>query len=239
MKKLLSVLCAITVLFGLQCCIYVENGDGLLPRGNASRIYDVKNFTAIKMVDAFHVHVSAGDTFSVTAGGELNDLEDLQVFVQNGTLVARYSKGWFGRRQRMDIAIVMPILTAAAFSGAVNADISGFLDLNRVDIELDGAARCDFEATTKTLVFDLSGASELNVFGGTRYLNGTLSGGSRLGGFDFPSEECALDLSGAGAANIRVTKLLNVQASGASVVRYRGDPIVQKRLSGASTLRQD
>jgi len=221
-----------------QACVYVNERDDISPRGESNRIYDFRNFEQLQMGNAFNVHVKAGSSFEVSATGELNDLDDLEIFVQDGKLVARYRNSWRNRK-RMDIDITMPFITAVDFSGAVNAEISGFENLTKLEFELSGATECDFSGSARTLDFDLSGASQLFLSGNGKFLDGELSGASEVDAFGLPVEESDIKLSGASEAKVWVSKFLEVDASGASSVRYKGDPAIEKHLSGGSKLRRE
>jgi hypothetical protein len=236
MKKVIYAIVVVLVVTVAQSCVYVE--DDLPPRGNSTRTFDFKNFTNLKMGSAFRVHVTAGSAYTVSATGERNDLDDLQIFVQDGELVARYEGSW-SRRERMDIDIVMPTIAEVDFAGAVKAEITGFENLTKMNFELSGASNCDFRGSAKELAFDLTGASRLEVSGDGRYLDGELSGASQINAFDLRTEASDITLSGASSAKVWVTKSLKVDASGASSVRYKGSPDIEKQLSGGSTLRQE
>ena len=57
--------------------------------------------------------------------------------------------------------------------------------------------------------------------------------------FDFPAENYKIDISGAGKAEINVSKELNVEISGAATVRYKGNPTKNVQdISGAGTVRK-
>jgi len=218
MKKLFLVL--FFSLFTLQSCVYINDPDDIDPRGESTRTYDFRNFDQLQMGNSFHVNVKAGSSFGVSATGELNDLDDLEIFVQDGKLVARYRNSGRNRR-RMDIDVTMPSIALADFSGAVKAVIDGFQNEPKVEVELSGASECDFSGSFKTLYFDLSGASQLYLSGTGKYLDGELSGASEIDAFDLPIEESDIELSGASEAKVWVSKLLEVDASGASSVRYK------------------
>lgn len=219
-----------------QSCIY--SVDNIPPRGVSIRTYDLRNFDQLEISHAFQVHVQSGSIFSVTATGELNDLDDLEIFTQEGKLVVRYDNSWHNRRE-MDIAITMPSLSAVDFSGAVDSEIKGFENLSKIDFELSGASKCDFIGSSKTFDFDLSGASKLYLSGDGQFLDGELSGASYINALNLPVQESDLKLSGASDAKVWVLKYLEVDASGASSVKYKGDPIIKQKLSGGSTLRRE
>jgi hypothetical protein len=231
----------IVVAVGTQSCIYINdlNGD-VSPRGVVTREINLSNFDQLSMGSAYSIHVKQGNEFRITVTGELNDVDDLEVTVsRSGVLEIRYRNTWRNRRDRMDIDIVMPDLVAVDFSGASVSTIRGFEDLPSVGLRLSGASKSFFVGLSDRLNLDLSGASELNLEGEGGLLTGTLSGASQLFAFSLPVNEADLNLSGASRARVWATSLLKVDASGASNVRYRGNPTVDQRLSGGSTLTRD
>lgn len=232
----LSIALGIASVF--QSCVYINKDEDIPPRGETTRTYDFRNFDELEISDAIRVNVVSGSAFEVSATGERNDLDDLNIFVQDGKLTARYNNSW-KKRQRMDIDIMMPDLAGVDFSGAVNARIEDFVNLPSVEIELSGASQCDFEGTGTTLKFDINDASRLNTFGKMKFLDGEASGASQLNAFELETEESDLDVSGASNAKVWVTRLLDVKASGASNVRYRGNPKVEKEVTGGSSVRAD
>ncbi len=237
-QTFLALSIALCIISVFQSCVYINKDEDIPPRGETTRTYDFRNFDELEVSDAIRVNVVSGSGFEVSATGERNDLDDLNIFVQDGKLTARYNNSW-KKRQRMDIDITMPDLAGVDFSGAVNAKIEDFVNLPSVEIELSGAAQCDFEGTGTTLKFDVNGASRLNAFGKMKFLDGEASGASQLNAFELETEESDLDVSGASNAKVWVTRLLEVKASGASNVRYRGNPKVEKEVTGGSSVRAD
>ena len=231
----------ILLLMGLESCIYINTRDNdIPPRGVATRSLDLVDFDQLVMGNAFTIHVERGRGFSVKATGELNDLDDLEMSVsRSGVLEIRYRNTWRSRRERMDIEIVMPSLRGVDFSGASVSTIEGFDNVPTLDYRLSGASKSVFTGSADRLDLDLSGASELDLRGGGGTLTGDLSGASQLFAFDFPVEQADFNLSGASRARLRVAKLLKVDASGGSNLRYRGDPAIEQLLSGGSSVTRE
>lgn len=229
---------SIALISVFQSCVCINEDEDIPPRGETTRTYDFRDFDELEVSDAISVNVVSGSAFEVSATGERNDLDDLNIFVQDGKLTARYNNSW-KKRQRMDIDITMPDLAGVDFSGAVDARIEDFVNLPSVEIELSGASQCDFEGTGTTLKFDINGASRLSTFGKMKFLDGEVSGASQLNAFELETEESDLDVSGASNAKVWVTRLLEVKANGASNVRYRGNPKVEKEVTGGSSVRAD
>ena len=237
-QTFLTLSIALGIASFFQSCVYVNKDEDIPPRGETTRTYDFRNFDELEISDAIRVHVVAGPSFHVEVTGERNDLDDLNIFVQDGKLTARYNNSW-RKRQRMDIDITMPDLASVDFSGAVHATIDDFENLPSIEIDLSGASQCDFEGSGTTLKFDVNGASQLNAFGKMKFLDGEASGASQLNALELETEESDLDVSGASDAKVWVTRLLDVKASGASNVRYRGNPKVEKEVAGGSSVRAE
>ena len=84
---------------------------------------------------------------------------------------------------------------------------------------------------------DLSGSSDAAISGSANVLNIESSGASDIKGFGLVTEVCNAKVSGASDINITVNKELNVNASGASDVYYKGTAEVKdKHTSGASSV---
>ena len=208
------------------------------PRQDDERRFTVTDFDRLEIGDGFHVEVRHGGTYSVLVRGDRRNLDDLVVRTNGETLVVRYDD-YRQRRHQTYITITMPSLRAVYFSGGVQAEIDGFHDAGIFDAYLSGGSFCQLHATIERLQAVLSGGSHLSVRGNGDSITADLSGGSLLKAFSFPAKMGALSLSGASYAEISVDTSLDVKASGASQVRYRGTPVLKVEVSSASAVQQD
>jgi hypothetical protein len=91
----------------------------------------------------------------------------------------------------------------------------------------------------ETLSLDASGASKIKIDGAAKELIVDLSGASRLDAENLKAENVTVDASGASSATVVALNDLNADASGASTIRYTGEPKnVKKNSSGASSVKQ-
>jgi hypothetical protein len=89
------------------------------------------------------------------------------------------------------------------------------------------------------LVIDLSGATKVEMAGRVLKLSVGLSGASHVILNNLVARDVDVDASGASHVELNVQKSLRVDASGASKITYRGNPLnISKDLSGASTVRR-
>ena len=98
-------------------------------------------------------------------------------------------------------------------------------------IEVEGIDGGDF-------AIDLSGASSFAGSGSVERLRMDLSGASRVDAAGLTARFVTARLTGASVARLRVVDALVVTATGASLLEFYGDPMVQADTSGASFVRR-
>ncbi len=231
MKKLFPV-----IMLSLLCFSCIDEDPGL--RQQDTRSYAIIDFNRLEVSDALVVDVRRGVSYSIEVQGDRRNLDDLQVYKNGNTLVVRFDNGR-PRQYTTHLTITMPILTGFDFSGAVNARVSGFNLVDRMDISLSGATMAQLDQDITNLYFSLSGASQLRLSGSGEKIDGTIFGASILSGFEYTAVEARLMVTGASNGKVTVTQQLDVTATGASVVLYRGEPQVKVDLSGSSIVQKD
>ncbi|MES2517692.1 MAG: head GIN domain-containing protein [Bacteroidota bacterium] len=207
--------------------------------------FQLKGFDKLDMSSAFLIDVVQGSNYKVVVDAERSeDLEDLEVRINGGTLIAKYhnSKGgwkWNNSRKRVAFTIVMPNLKQVDFSGATKSKISGFNDLEEVSLKFSGAANSEISLKADKVNLDCSGASSIKMNGNTSKMNFDVSGASSVNCYNFPARDIDADISGASSVKVNASKTLTVEASGASSLRYRGQPSVKSDVSGASSVKSE
>ncbi len=243
MKNHLFAFCLLAASTLLTSCNGFLYSDDVPPGGYETRSYNFQAFDRIEAGNVFIIHVIPSNEFSVTAKGARQDIDDLIIQNRNGELSVQYRKTGLNikkiRRHRMEIEIRTNNLKELDLAGASKTDISAQFDLSRLDVDLSGASRLTLNGTVGKLEADISGASEISLLNRVTEIDADISGASSLHAFDADAENAYLDLSGASKAKVTVTKLLDVEASGASTVTYKGNPSVKTRLTGASKVTKD
>jgi len=128
-------------------------------------------------------------------------------------------------------------VTGYAASGASRIFVDNELSAEDVSIFLSGASQFNGELFVVNLNGELSGASLIKITGEADASNITASGASSVSDFGFSSEYLNTSLSGASNVSMNVTDKMDVQASGASMVRYKGSGTINSQsLSGGSQI---
>ncbi|GAA4384095.1 PspC domain-containing protein [Hymenobacter koreensis] len=213
--------------------------------GSARRNFSEQGFQRLDVSGAYRVVVREGSTFQVKAAGSERQLNDMEVSRSGSELVIQpRRKGMFGNwknkdDQRVLVEIEMPTLQGLEVSGAVRTKVMGFENLNDLRVSQSGASHLWFEGDCRTLGLDLSGACYTNLKGRASKLRLNASGASRVLAASFPVETASVDLSGVSKARLEVSQSLEAEVSGASEVRYSGNPnSVRTDDSGAGNVRR-
>jgi hypothetical protein len=225
-----------TLLIALVC--FITNSFG-----QSTREFTLSNFDKVDLGSAFKIEIRPGN-YKILAAGNKEDLDELEGNVRSGTLVIKYkdSKGWSWNKNRKTVSLVilMPQLKGLDLSGATTTTVEGFKNVEKMDLDISGASRLTAAFTAKKVSLDISGASTIILEGKAEQMSGDISGATTFRATKFEVENASLDISGASSAKLNISQNLKASASGASSIRYTGNPQnVTKDISGASSIRKD
>ena len=205
-----------------------------------TRTVDLSGVTSVVAEANFVVHLRTGrsaqaaitmddnltDRVAATVtGGQLRLGIKPGMSVRNATLSADVTVGQLDRLVTVGASRVMldPALTSPALqlNIAGTSAITGPVTVGQVQATVSGAGTLALSGTVQQLSFSAAGASQLPLAELTvRYLDARLSGASH--------------------AAVTVTDTVAVQAAGASVLRYRGNPsVTRSQTSGMSSIVRD
>ena len=213
--------------------------------GSGRRTFgDARDFREVEASGVYRVYVRAGDEFRVEAAGDERDLRRLSVDTDGDRLRIRnrdrnaFWSGFMDSHHPVLVRVTLPRLDRLELSGACQADVAGFNSGN-LEVEQSGASAAALNADLSRLTLDLSGASRIDLRGRAANLNVDGSGASQINALQLDAGEAAFDLSGACNAKARVRETLHADLSGASEVRYAGNPTrIEKDVSRGASLKQ-
>jgi hypothetical protein len=115
--------------------------------------------------------------------------------------------------------------TRIKISGA--SKMTSVLTAGNTDLEISGASNLTGSLTSQDIRVNLSGASRCEINGSAAGGNIEISGASRFTATSFKMENATINASGASTAHIYCDGTLNIEASGASTVKYSGSPQIK------------
>jgi len=217
---------------------------------------DFKDFNRLQFSHAFHFQVRQGEEYRTVIRVSEQARKRL-LAVQKGTTVsigltpgARIRLG----KPVLRAEVVLPDLVSLELSGACQGTMTGFTSDAERTIQMDGASGLGGDVKGADLYFGISDASVLAMGCTTRRVQIRLSGASQCAlkgiGGDLTVEasgasradlarlkanDVKVVLRGASQAGVRVNGRLDIHASGASFLRYKGEAVLgHVEISGAS-----
>jgi len=201
--------------------------------------YSIPDYSTVKVSNAFNTYVTFSDTeenIRIEANENLHDR--IIVKREGNSLVIRLKKFTSVRgNATLNAYIITKDISNFDISGASKITLENLWDTADGRIELSGASNFTGEVVVDRLNLDMGGASSLDIYGKVASLDAELSGSSDIRDFDLAVENAKLEMSGASEANLSISESIDIRASGASSLKFKGDAkITYKRLSGASEI---
>lgn len=234
MRVLVSVL-MVTLL--LSNCLYSER-----VRGSGRSVTWEENYSGFSQLDfsnSIEAEVEYGDDYKIVLSIDDNLRDYVDINNQGEKLYLGLRDNVSYSKVNFKVHITMPKISSLDASGASEVQISGFKSKQDLTLDLSGATELEGFIHVGDLFLDVSGASEVEFIGSAENLKIEGSGASELDFSDFKVETAHIDLSGASEVVVNVRERLSVDCSGASEVKYYGDPRMGDiNSSGASRIRR-
>ena len=190
-------------------------------RGEFVKQYSAKDFRRVDVGGAYSIEIRQGSEFAVAADGRRDDVEELDVTVNNGTLEVkgRNDFNFFNnQKRRVGLVITMPDLRSVQLSGANKTRITGFRNLDRLDVGLSGATNSEIDVTTDRLEIAASGASKVTLRGRARTADISLAGACKVQATDMTIDEADVKAVGASKAELGKVRSIRKTTLGASKI---------------------
>lgn len=246
MSRRLILLLAALVAASLACTVTLpipSSFERITPSGDIVTLTpDLADFDKIQASYAFDVQVVQGDAFSVTIRMDDNLTEYLDARVDGTTLLLGLdpSIGFNFGAATLEAEVTMPELRGAEASGASKVRLTGFDSTEDLRLEASGASSILGDIAAGDIDIDVSGASTVSLSGDGDALSLFVSGASTASLGELAVTDAHVEVSGASRATVNPSGTLDAEASGASVVTYRGNPTMGTiDVSGASKVESE
>lgn len=232
----LSGIMLIQVALFATSCLTIIKGNGNVVKEERN----IAEFSGIYVSSAINIILEKGDQQKVEVETDENIMEHISTEVNGNVLRVKIKDALTIRKAtKMNVYVTYTELNKLRASGA--SSIKGDEEINAKDLAIgtSGASDINININSENTIVDVSGASDLIIEGKTNVLKGEVSGASNFIAKNLVSGKAFLEVSGASDAKINVTEEMNVDVSGASTLKYSGNPGVRKvESSGASDVHR-
>jgi len=229
----LATFCLLVFTILLFSCEPGAKGNGTV----VTKTHDVGNFDAIDIGGIFEVILEEGNSPGVIVETDENLHELITVENNNGTLNIQ-TEGRISDARELLLRITFKKIKDIDLSGAVDLKSNSVMKGKNLEIDISGAADLTLPVDVKNLVIDASGGCEIDLEGTVNKIDFQVSGAGELKALNLEAKEAIISISGAGSAEVNVSKKLDVNVSGAGSVQYTGDPVISKSISGAGSVEK-
>ena len=212
-------------------------------------VYDAN--AQVRKVSSFHgVSVGGGITLYISQGKEQavavsaaddKDVEKIITEVKDGVLRIRLENKLWGSwgNKKLKAYVTVTTLDYLNASGGSIAKITDEISVEDLNADASGGSIIEGRMKGNRLNADLSGGSIYKIEGSFNNVNIDASGGSIFQDFSFAANNCAVDASGGSIISLSVNKDLKAEASGGSIINYKGPGVITSvDASGGSTIKK-
>ena len=176
----------------------------------------LNDFTGLDIRGAFHFEIARSDSFSVSITRQR--FKHTRVYKEGAVLVVDHSwydvLGWFTPWIIPEVKVGMPELHELKVSGASRGSINGFVSTHDFNLKVRSASRLTGDISSGNAVFDIAGASHIDLASTVKEFKLKIAGASELTGV-LKSGGGKIDVIGA-------SRLKLSGAMGDSVIRVAG-----------------
>jgi len=210
------------------------HGNGVVK----SETRSVGSFNSVDVSGGIDVYVKQDSVASVRVETDANLLEYIHIIVEDGELEIKEERGFdLQSTKGVKVYVSGPSFKHFEASGACSIYSENKISSsNDISLSATGASRITMELHAPNVKAELTGASHIRLTGETKTFSGDGSGASGIKCFELMTEEANVEVSGASHAEVFASIKLDLHASGASSVTYKGNAAVTKEASGASSV---
>lgn len=193
--------------------------------------FSASNISQLDVSDVFNVYVSFSKTEESVQVEASENIHHLIEMSQSGNelIVGLRRNSRISGIPVLNVYIKTATLSKVKAEGAAAIEFENLLATSHLDVKITGAAKVSGSIEVENLVAKLTGASILQISGNSNSFDIDARGASQMTGFDFATNTLKTDLTGASNISLVVNEKLDVTASGASNVRYKGNGIIENQ----------
>jgi len=192
----------------------------------------LESFNAITVSDAINIKYIVSETPKIVFKGAESDFDKIEYNITGGTLYIK-SKGSINNTIRVEISGNK--LNGVTTSGASSVKSEDEISSNEFKIDASGASNINLNLAVNKLNLIAGGASDINLKGKAQVAEETITGAVTLKSYNLITDTLSIITSGAATAKIYSNKKLAINATGASTVKFKGEPTEVSAEGGSSS----
>lgn len=216
----------------LKGLLYCPSYPDSIPPGSTGP-NNYNQFNQIEAEGLVDIEIRQGNRYSVQKSGPANVINHLDISQSGDVLEIDMDEDYFNLKTRPKVIITMPELGSLKLSGVVDCK-SGHFGGEELFLELNGASKAAIDAEYTKIEVNMTGVSSLDISGKTKKITCEISGTSSINAEKLTMETAKINLTGVSEAIFGPAKTISGKLSGASKLKYSGNPVLQVNITGVS-----
>lgn len=212
----------------LSLVILVTQGQ-IIEDANVTQRQLIGNFDKIDISGNIRLIISQSpDMGLAVSANEEKYKDDIVTTIKNDVLFISVNdnKFWNSRSKGYTVYLSVKELNKIDASGAADIMVAGSLKSNSILFNLAGASSFKGSLLAGNVTMELRGASQAKLYGTAIDFQITCNGASDVSCYEFITQNCKANASGASDLQINVQNNLDATAYGASHIFYKGNASV-------------
>ena len=226
MKKVIFLTVIVSAIM-MRSCLFGDWDTGVSGDGNVvTEEIHVTGFSGVHASSGIDVNISQGDFFVELVADE--NLHEFITIEKEGNMLRIGSERSIYRAKSKVVNVSVPELTKIKISSA--GDVKGMSDFlcEDIDISISSAGDLDLTVDANEIKLSISSSGDCNLRGSANSLDARLSSAGDLHAFDLFADFVKVTVSSAGDARVWANKEIEMSASSAGNIYYKGDARVMR-----------
>ncbi|MFA7687040.1 MAG: head GIN domain-containing protein [Moheibacter sp.] len=233
MKTFLLIL---STLMLVNSCAQDANGNIIKETRNTDR-----SFNEIESAGAFDVFIrDSPQDGKIILEGQSDVLKNIEVEVENNTLVIRHKKGFsFRNYKKVNVYVNAQNLKGIGLSGSGNILSEGVHKVPQFKVALSGSGNIKANAEAQQVKAAISGSGNIELAGETANFEAGISGSGDIEAAELKSKNVKISNSGSGNIKIHADEKITAVSAGSGDILYKGKAEqIDVKISGSGNLRK-
>jgi hypothetical protein len=222
-KKIYFISCLIILLLSLSSCVF-DFRETVYGNGNlVTEERHADSFDRLKVSSGIDVIITQGEKESIQVVADENLLEYIKTEIYDNTLKI-YTDANIRHAKSKEVHLVYKKLREIDISSAGDVEGTNRMKTDDLDIDLSSAGDLSLDVEAIKITCNISSAGDAHLSGTVDELDADLSSAGDLNASDLVARKAHVNSSSAGNARICATEEVDLTASSAGDIYYKGDP---------------
>ena len=211
-----------------------EGGEG----PTVTKDLTIGEFTGIDLDISAKVFVTQGESFSVSAEGQENIINMLELDINNDVWEIEYDETCVGRHNGLTLFITMPEITSLEINGSGEIVSENVIDAPNLDLKIRGSGDMDLALTASEVDAHIDGSGSMQLEGTADDIDVEIHGSGDLKGFDLEVLRADVEIDGSGDVELNVSEFIRVEINGSGDVFFKGDAELDETINGSGEVQR-